>query len=79
VLEDANVKLASVTTMHSASAGKRCSRPSLLAKMIQNKSPIGGRQRIAAKLEAYAHQDQTRFKDHKYLAMVIGLGIDLLP
>jgi beta-1,4-mannosyl-glycoprotein beta-1,4-N-acetylglucosaminyltransferase len=40
---------------------------------------IGGHQRVTAKLEAYAHQDlnQSRFKDPKYLAVVMGLGIDL--
>jgi beta-1,4-mannosyl-glycoprotein beta-1,4-N-acetylglucosaminyltransferase len=51
----------------------------LLANGGWHFSFLGGPQQIASKLEAYAHQDlnQTRFKDHKYLAMVSGLGIDL--
>jgi beta-1,4-mannosyl-glycoprotein beta-1,4-N-acetylglucosaminyltransferase len=67
-----------VCTFSNATAIRHAHLP-LLSDGGWHFSFVGGWQRVAAKLEAYAHQDlnQSRFKDPKYLAIVMGLGIDL--
>ncbi len=42
-------------------------------------SYIGGRERMVKKIEAYSHQElnQDKFKENKYLSIVMGIGMDL--